>query len=263
MSDQLSLNVCHGGNIQKTVTSEKRTATLYPIEEICEATNYMQDISEESKIRMLSRFCARKGKCITIGCKIVLPLCTEETVQKINGVNNAFLEEITEKTNIDLIWYSRKNNEYLFWGPTERSVIQAILQVQEQIKKNTNDEQLPQLSLKQALLLEKIEQNYNLYQFKCLREWKRNNKILFRPDEFLQTFVKEAHIELRKYSYSLEYIKEMRAKNLRTADGTLLRFPNDSNEEKFTYEKENLSQLVSKVRAYLLLEELPVEIYIE
>jgi hypothetical protein len=242
--------------------------TLTPLEEIAFATNYFQDLPEKPKVALLRRLCARTLNCFVIFGQMHLPPSTDETVQKINGDNNSFLERIIAKTNVYFIWFHRETNDYLFWGSTEDSIYAAIMLVQTQIDTVMQDvgKELPRLSYQQTVLMGKIEKMNETFRFAAFLKWNKDNQLLFRPDDFLQEFQKECNKQRQNYAKKVKRIQEMRAKgmwNENSSADELCAFAHDYDETKCSREKQQLDEINNDICRYLMMNELSFEIYIE
>ena len=58
-----------------------------------------------------------------------------DTVHQINGSGGYFLKKTAEEATIYLIWYNRARGVYMFWGPTERAVRDAMNRIRGRIVK--------------------------------------------------------------------------------------------------------------------------------
>ena len=106
-----------------------------PMDEICEETNYFQQIPDDIKIPMLKFICDQSyqdGPSV-YGEYDAPP--DRETVEAINGKGGYFLKKTTEAADIYLIWYNRQKNIYKFWGPTQQAVKDAMNRIRGRIVK--------------------------------------------------------------------------------------------------------------------------------
>ena len=106
-----------------------------PMDEICEETNYFQQIPDDIKIPMLKFICEQSyqdGHSV-YGEYDAPP--DRETVEAINGKGGYFLKKTTEAADIYLIWYNRQKNIYKFWGPTQQAVKDAMNRIRGRIVK--------------------------------------------------------------------------------------------------------------------------------
>jgi len=105
-----------------------------PIEEICTVTDNLEQLSPEFRYAMLSYIC-QEDATSTYG-EYDAPPC-QAIVDKINGSGGHFLKLTVEAANIYLIWYNRAKNTYMFWGPTEQKVRDAMNRIRGRIVKYT------------------------------------------------------------------------------------------------------------------------------
>ena len=105
-----------------------------PITEICEATNYFQQLPDDIKIPMLKYICEQSREGPSVYGEYDAPP-DQEIVESINGKGGYFLKKTTEAADIYLIWYNRQKNIYKFWGPTERAVKDAMNRIRGRIVK--------------------------------------------------------------------------------------------------------------------------------
>ena len=102
-----------------------------PIEEICLMTNYLANISDDYKYRMLRHICQRGKQDPGIYAEYPAP----RNVDEVNGHGYSFLKKIAEESNIYLIWYNRPCHVYLLWGARECEVRDAIYRIRARIMK--------------------------------------------------------------------------------------------------------------------------------
>jgi hypothetical protein len=81
---------------------------------------------------MLSEICRQKGSSV-YGHYDAPP--NKHIVAQINGERGYFLKKTTTAANIYLIWYHPSKERYMFWGPTERSVRDAMNRIRGRIVK--------------------------------------------------------------------------------------------------------------------------------
>jgi uncharacterized protein YneF (UPF0154 family) len=103
-----------------------------PIEEICKYTDNLEWIPPELRYQMLSKICRQKGSSV-YGQYDAPP--NKHIVAQINGERGYFLKKTTTAANIYLIWYHSSKERYMFWGPTERSVRDAMNRIRGRIVK--------------------------------------------------------------------------------------------------------------------------------
>ena len=106
----------------------------HPIEEICLATNYLANIPEDFKHDMLKFICKEGVNGPGVYAEYVAPP-NADTVHQINGSGGYFLKKTVEEATIYLIWYNRARGVYMFWGPTERAVRDAMNRIRGRIVK--------------------------------------------------------------------------------------------------------------------------------
>jgi hypothetical protein len=82
---------------------------------------------------MLSEICRQKGSSV-YGHYDAPP--NKHIVAQINGECGYFLKKTTAAANIYLIWYHPSKERYMFWGPTERSVRDAMNRIRGRIVKH-------------------------------------------------------------------------------------------------------------------------------
>ena len=105
-----------------------------PIEEICRVTDNLEQLSPNFRYSMLDLIC-KEDASSTYG-EYAAPACPA-TVEKINGSGGHFLKLTVEAASIYLIWYNRPKNIYMFWGPTEQKVRDAMNRIRGRIVKYT------------------------------------------------------------------------------------------------------------------------------
>ena len=105
-----------------------------PMAEICEETNYFQQLPDEIKFPMLKFICEQSHEGPSVYGEYDAPP-DRETVKSINGNGGYFLKKTTEAADIYLIWYNHQKNIYKFWGPTERAVRDAMNRIRGRIVK--------------------------------------------------------------------------------------------------------------------------------
>jgi hypothetical protein len=103
-----------------------------PIEEICKYTDNLQYIPPEIRYQMLSEICRQKGSSV-YGHFHAPP--NKLLVDQINGQGGYFLKKTTASANIYLIWYNPIKDRYMFWGPSERTVRDAMNRIRGRIVK--------------------------------------------------------------------------------------------------------------------------------
>jgi hypothetical protein len=103
-----------------------------PIEEICKYTDNLEYIPPEMRYQMLSEICRQKGSSV-YGHYDAPP--NKHIVAQINGESGYFLKKTTAAANIYLIWYNPRKERYMFWGPSERSVRDAMNRIRGRIVK--------------------------------------------------------------------------------------------------------------------------------
>jgi len=103
-----------------------------PIEEICKYTNNLECIPPEIRYKMLSEICQQKGSSV-YGHYDAPP--NKHIVDQINGEGGYFLKKTTAVANIYLIWYNPRMERYMFWGPSERTVRDAMNRIRGRIVK--------------------------------------------------------------------------------------------------------------------------------
>ena len=103
-----------------------------PIEEICKYTDNLEYIPPDLRYQMLSAICRQK-ECSIYGHYDAPP--TKHLVAQINGQGGYFLKKTTAAANIYLIWYNPDKDRYMFWGPNERTVRDAMNRIRGRIVK--------------------------------------------------------------------------------------------------------------------------------
>lgn len=103
-----------------------------PIEEICKYTDNLECIPPEMRYQMLSEICRQKGSSV-YGQYDAPP--NKHIVAQINGERGYFLKKTTTAANIYLIWYHPSKERYMFWGPSERTVRDAMNRIRGRIVK--------------------------------------------------------------------------------------------------------------------------------
>ena len=103
-----------------------------PIEEICKYTDNLEHIPPEIRYQMLSEICRQKGSSV-YGHYDAPP--NKHLVAQINGQGGYFLKKTTTAANIYLIWYNPAKDRYMFWGPNERTVRDAMNRLRGRIVK--------------------------------------------------------------------------------------------------------------------------------
>jgi hypothetical protein len=104
----------------------------HPIEEICQATNYLELLPADFKREMLRFICRQAANGLSVYAEYNAPPIAEQ----INGAGDYFLKKIAEETNIYLIWYNRKCGVYMFWGANEHNVRNALNRIRDRIVKH-------------------------------------------------------------------------------------------------------------------------------
>ena len=104
-----------------------------PIEEICKYTDNLECIPSEIRYQMLSEICRQKGSSV-YGQYDAPP--NKHIVAQINGERGYFLKKTTAAANIYLIWYHPSKERYMFWGPSERTVRDAMNRIRGRIVKH-------------------------------------------------------------------------------------------------------------------------------
>jgi len=82
---------------------------------------------------MLSEICRQKGSSV-YGQYDAPP--NKHIVAQINGERGYFLKKTTAAANIYLIWYHPSKERYMFWGPSERTVRDAMNRIRGRIVKH-------------------------------------------------------------------------------------------------------------------------------
>ena len=103
-----------------------------PIEEICKYTDNLENIPPEIRYRMLTAICRQKSSSV-YGDYAAPP--NKQIVDQINGQGGYFLKMTAEAAGIYLVWYQQAKGRYMFWGPTERSVRDAMNRLRGRIVK--------------------------------------------------------------------------------------------------------------------------------
>jgi hypothetical protein len=109
-------------------------STLRPLEEISDVTNNFQSISPEFMLVLMTRMSQRLWPT-TYG-SFKAPPYTESIKMSI-GANGYFLKLTTQNCDVDLIWYDKKSEQFMFWGPSPYAVIQAMNHIRSRIVKYT------------------------------------------------------------------------------------------------------------------------------
>jgi hypothetical protein len=102
-----------------------------PIENIYLLTNEFNNISQKTERDLLRRLCHRKKPTIFGSFKAPV----KAIAYKVNGERGYFLQKTTDETDVDLIWYDDKNEEYLFWGSSKYKVSDAMKHIRSRIIK--------------------------------------------------------------------------------------------------------------------------------
>ena len=108
--------------------------TIRPLEEICGVTNNFTYMSEEFKRVLFFRIGNRPWPT-TFGMFNAPPHIL--TLKKIIGIDGHFLKLTTQNCDVDMIWHDRRNNMFVFWGPSNYAVVQAMNQIRSRIIKYT------------------------------------------------------------------------------------------------------------------------------
>lgn len=108
--------------------------TIRPLEEICGVTNNFTYMSEEFK-RILFFRIGNRNWPTTFGM-FNAPTYLD-TIKKIIGIDGHFLKLTTRNCNVDMIWHDRRNNMFVFWGPSIYTVVQAMNHIRNRIIKYT------------------------------------------------------------------------------------------------------------------------------
>lgn len=103
-----------------------------PIEEICKYTDNLEHIPAEIRYQMLAAICQQKGS--SVYGHYAAPE-NKHLVAQINGQGGYFLKKTTAIANIYLIWYNPVKARYMFWGPSERTVRDAMNRLRGRIVK--------------------------------------------------------------------------------------------------------------------------------
>ena len=103
-----------------------------PIEEICKYTDNLEHIPAEIRYQMLAAICQQKGS--SVYGHYDAPE-NKHLVAQINGQGGYFLKKTTAIANIYLIWYNPVKARYMFWGPSERTVRDAMNRLRGRIVK--------------------------------------------------------------------------------------------------------------------------------
>ena len=106
--------------------------TSNPIEEICKYTDNLEKISPEIRYQMLAAICRQKSSSV-YGDFDAPP--SKQIIAQINGQGGYFLKKTIEAANIYLIWYNDAKGRYMFWGPSERTVRDAMNRIRGRIVK--------------------------------------------------------------------------------------------------------------------------------
>ena len=107
--------------------------TNFPLEDINLFTNILNS-SNNYKDQLISRLSSRNWPT-TIG--IFDAPKNVDAVKIIIGEDGCFLKLTTENCNVDMIWHDRQFNRFIFWGPSQYSVIQAMHKIRIRIIKYT------------------------------------------------------------------------------------------------------------------------------
>jgi len=105
-----------------------------PMAEICEETNYFQQLPDDIKFRMFRFICEQSHEGPSVYGEYDAPP-DRKTTDSINGKGGYFLQKTTEVAGIYLIWHNHEKNIYKFWGPTERAVRDAMNRIRGRIVK--------------------------------------------------------------------------------------------------------------------------------
>lgn len=108
--------------------------TIRPLEEICGVTNNFTYMSEDFK-RLLFFRIGNRAWPTTFGM-FKAPTYLD-TIKKIIGIDGHFLKLTTRNCDVDMIWHDRRNNMFVFWGPSIYTVVQAMNQIRSRIIKYT------------------------------------------------------------------------------------------------------------------------------
>ena len=108
--------------------------TTRPIEDMCQVTNNLQLIGSKYIPILLSRVGQRYWPTI-YGTYKAPP--APESLKRVIGSDGYFLKITTQNCNIDLIWYHRDSQQFMFWGPSANAVIQAMNHIRSRIVKYT------------------------------------------------------------------------------------------------------------------------------
>jgi hypothetical protein len=108
--------------------------TFRPLEEICGVTNNFTYMSEDFKRLLFFRIGNRPWPT-TVGM-FNAPTYLD-TIKKIIGIDGHFLKLTTRNCDVDMIWHDRRNNLFVFWGPSIYTVVQAMNQIRSRIIKYT------------------------------------------------------------------------------------------------------------------------------
>ena len=103
-----------------------------PIEEICKYTDNLEHIPAEIRYQMLSAICQQKGS--SVYGQYDAPQ-NKHLIAQINGQGGYFLKKTTDAANIYLIWYHPSKDRYMFWGPSEKTVRDAMNRLRGRIVK--------------------------------------------------------------------------------------------------------------------------------
>lgn len=122
------------------------------------------------------------------------------------------------------------------------------------------------LNAEQTNLLGKIEKMNTTFRFNSFNKWIKANQTIFQANIFLQEFQKECTKQMQSYAKKVKMIQEMRANEMWNEDNSadeLCAYAHEYEESRCIIEKEQLNEINSKVRSYLISQKLPVEIYFE
>jgi hypothetical protein len=108
--------------------------TIRPLEEICGVTYNLHQISEDFKSKLFFRIGNRNWPT-TVG--MYKAPRNIDALKMIIGENGHFLKLTTSHCDVDMIWHDRRNEMFLFWGPSIYTVVQAMNQIRSRIIKYT------------------------------------------------------------------------------------------------------------------------------
>jgi hypothetical protein len=92
-------------------------------------TNYLANISDNYKYRMLRLICQRGKQDPGFYAEYPAP----RNVEEVNGRGYSFLKKTAEDSNIYLIWYNLPCHVYMLWGARECEVRDAIYRIRVRI----------------------------------------------------------------------------------------------------------------------------------